>query len=73
MMGAVRLGARRLEATLAEFGGGVVTRAAAAILDAAELRAARSSEAGATAPIAATAVLDDDGQGRSDIASAPAS
>ncbi|MBL8700051.1 MAG: hydantoinase B/oxoprolinase family protein [Alphaproteobacteria bacterium] len=68
MMGAVRLGARRLEATLAEFGGATVARAADAILDAAEQRARAIIRTWRDGTWRGTAVLDDDGQGRSDIA-----
>lgn len=68
MMGAVRLGARRLEATIAEFGGATVARAADALLDAAERRARAIISTWRDGTYRGVATLDDDGQGRRDIA-----
>ncbi len=67
MIGAARLGAARIEATLAEFGAATLAEAIEAILDGAERGARQIVSAWRDGTYEGEAVLDDDGHGRSDI------
>lgn len=67
MIGAARLGAARIEATLAEFGAATLTEAMEAILDAAETGAREIVSGWHDGTYDGEAVLDDDGHGRRDI------
>jgi len=67
MIGAARLGAARIEATLAEFGATTLTEAIEAILDGAERGAREIVSTWRDGSYEGEAVLDDDGHGRNDI------
>lgn len=67
MIGACRIGAERIEATLAEFGAATLGAAIEAILDAAERHAREIVATWRDGTYEGEAVLDDDGHGRSDI------
>lgn len=66
-IGSVHLGKRRLTTLFGEFGPHILTRAVAAILDAAELRVRDTISAWRDGTYKGTAVLDDDGRGNEDI------
>lgn len=68
MIGAARLGARRLEALLAHYGAAPLDAAVAAVLDLAEAHARRILAAWPDGEWTGEAVLDDDGFDRRDIA-----
>jgi N-methylhydantoinase B len=68
MIGAARLGARRLEALLAQYGAGPLDAAVAAVLDLAEAHARRILAAWPDGVWHGEALLDDDGFERRDIA-----
>jgi len=67
MIGAARVGAARIEATLAEFGAATVLDSIPAILDGAERHARQIVTGWRDGIYAGEAVLDDDGHGQSDI------
>ena len=67
MWGAARLGAKRMEALLAQHGAAKLESASAAILDLAEGHARRIIGGWADGDYAGEAVLDDDGHGATDI------
>jgi N-methylhydantoinase B len=67
MWGAARLGARRMEALLAQHGAATLAAAVAAILDLAEAHARRIIAGWADGDYHGEAVLDDDGHGATDI------
>jgi N-methylhydantoinase B len=67
MWGAARLGAKRLEALLGTHGGATLAAAADAILDLSEAHARRIVGTWADGEYHGEAILDDDGQGATDI------
>jgi N-methylhydantoinase B len=66
-IGSVHLGERRLAALVSEFSAEILTRAVAAILDAAEQRVRDTISSWRDGVYRGTAVLDDDGRGNEDI------
>lgn len=67
-IGSVRLGERRLETLMAEFGAPVIARSVDIILDAAEVQARRVIDTWRDGTYIGEALLDDDGRGHDDIA-----
>lgn len=66
-IGSVHIGERRLTALMAEYGGGVVSRAVDAILDASERQARAVFSGWKDGVYEGLALLDDDGRGTEDI------